>query len=301
MNASIHRRHGALEDELVAAVHDLAKAVQNADGVEPLGEQTTLDVGSDGADHVLVADGSLDAYGQLGPEHSGTRTAELVVAPGSRGAGLGGRVLAALLDIAQAQDAPVRVWAHGTLAPAAALARRAGLTAVRELWRMTVDLDPGAEAPDSSPGWAAAGLPPGVRLRPFRTGDEDALLAVNGAAFARHPEQGGMTRADLDARRAEPWFHATDLALAVRRHEVLGFAWTKVTPPLGELYVLGVAPAAQGRGLGRALTAAAVQHLRHRGCTRAVLFTEADNTPAVRTYRAAGFTVDRSDTQFAPQ
>ena len=163
---------------------------------------------------------------------------------------------------------------------------------------MALDLDPAAGS--AAHAWPGKGIASEVVLRPFRRGDEDALLAVNAAAFAGHPEQGGMTHADLEARRAEPWYRDDDVALAVRGDEILGFAWTKVTPPVGELYVLAVAPTAQGRGWGRAMTSAALGHLRHRGCTRAVLFTEADNAPAVRTYRTAGFTVDRSDTQFAP-
>ena len=81
---------------------------------------------------------------------------------------------------------------------------------------------------------------------------------------------------------------------------MLGFAWTKVTPPVGELYVLGVVPSTQGGGLGKALTAAALDHLAARGAQRVVLFSEADNTAATRTYTAAGFVVDRVDTQLAP-
>lgn len=320
MSARISTWHGALDHEVGADVRRLAELAGRHDGVEPLGEQTLLDLGAADADHVLATDGPLVGYGQLGPSRGGTRTAELVVAPDSRDAGLGSLVLAALLEIAgtphdQADaGAQIRLWAHGSLPAASVLARRAHLTPVRELWRMARDLpvpEPSSVRPERDPVPAAherrepdrttTPLPDGVLLRAFEPGrDERAWLDVNAAAFAHHPEQGAMTLADLRAREAEPWFQPGDLLLAERDGTLLGFAWMKVTATEGELYVLGVAPEAQGQGLGRTLTAAALEHLRRRRVTRAVLFTDADNEPAVRTYTAVGFVVDRADTQFGP-
>lgn len=286
-------------------VRVLAAATQAADGVEPLGEQTLLDLATPGAVHLLVRDaGRLVGYGHLGPAGASTatvrpdrpRTAELVVAPEARGAGLGRRILAALLDAA----APGRaaVWAHGSLPAALHLAGAAGLAPVRELWRMDLPLLDPRPAQRSAPA-----LPPGVAVRPFAPGYEVAWLTANAAAFADHPEQGRMTLADLQARMAEPWFRAKDLLLAERDGTVVGFAWLKVEPPVGELYVLGVVPGAQGSGLGRALTALAVDRLAAPGdgrvVERVVLFVDADNRPAVRTYTSAGFTVARRDTQLA--
>lgn len=281
-------RRGPLDARRADQVHRLVALATEADGVEPLGEQTLLGLGDPDAVHAIAGEDILVAYGQLGPARGGVRTAELVVAPGARGHGIGGEVTAALLD--DAGPAQVRLWAHGTLPAARALADRAGLRPVRELWRMARTLD-GPLPP--------ADLPGPVRVRAFAPGDEHALLAVNAAAFAHHPDQGGLTLADLRARQSEPWFDPADLLLAQDGAGLVGFVWTKVTPPTGELYVVGVAPQAQGRGLGRALTAAGLAHLRARGLTRAELFTDAENTAAVRTYTAAGFGTDRVDTQFA--
>ena len=82
------------------------------------------------------------------------------------------------------------------------------------------------------------------------------MLRVNNAAFSWHPEQGGWTEVRRRAGRAavvrpEGLFLAVDDTTG----ELVGFHWTKVhDESLGEVYVLGVDPAAQGRGLGRALT-----------------------------------------------
>ena len=53
--------------------------------------------------------------------------------------------------------------------------------------------------------------------------------------------------------------------------KLLGFHWTKVhaeEPGLGEVYVVGVDPAAQGRGLGATLTLVGMHHLADRGLQR---------------------------------
>ena len=146
-------------------------------------------------------------------------------------------------------------------------------------------------------------LPDGFRSRQFIVGqDEDAWLRVNARAFADHAEQGGMTRHDLDLRIAEPWFDASGFILIEdTRGAVPTLAashWTKilpaadpaVSPTQGEVYVVGVDPAYQGLGLGRAVTVLGLAHLRERGVTEAMLYVEADNVAAVATYSRLGFT-----------
>jgi len=141
-----------------------------------------------------------------------------------------------------------------------------------------------------------------VQVLPFRPGrDEEAWLRVNARAFAWHPEQGRWTPDELRVREAEPWFDPAGFLLAWRGDPddggtLLGFHWTKVHPPgdagpdaVGEIYVLGIDPDAQGLRLGRALTDLGLAHLRRRGLGEVLLYTEEDNVAAVSLYERTGF------------
>ncbi|MBO0775978.1 MAG: mycothiol synthase, partial [Actinobacteria bacterium] len=149
--------------------------------------------------------------------------------------------------------------------------------------------------------------PAGVIIRTFRPGqDEQAWLTVNARAFASHPEQGRWTRADLDRREREPWFDPAGFFLAERDGRLAGFHWTKIhsaraTPggtPVGEVYVVGVDPAGQGTGLGRALTLTGLHYLRNRGLPAVMLYVEEANTAAIRLYQSLGFAHTASDVMY---
>ena len=143
-------------------------------------------------------------------------------------------------------------------------------------------------------------LPAGRALRTFVPGqDEDEWLTLNGRAFAKHPEQGGWTRHDLELREREPWFDPAGFFIAERDGHMTGFHWTKMhDPALGEVYVVGVDPDEQGSGLGRALTLAGLRYLRDRGAAQAMLYVDEDNVPAIRLYEGLGFTRTTVDAMY---
>lgn len=211
---------------------------------------------------------------------------DLAVAPAERRRGLGTRLALA----ADATGDLTHAWAHGDHPAAARLAERLGLHRARELWVLR------RRATGELPG---LGPDAGVLVRGYVEADHDELLAVNAAAFADHPEQGAMDAADLATRMAEPWFDPAGLLIArdAATGQLLGFHWTKRhSPELGEVYVVGVAPGAQGRGLGRLLTLAGLHHLVGAGVHEILLYVESDNLAALSLYRSLGFTHASHDT-----
>jgi mycothiol synthase len=283
-----------------AELRRILDAAADADGATPLDEAALLRLRHRGLDGstMLAAGDPWEGFAWVHGDEAEPELA-LVVAPAARGHGTGRALLREALPAA----GPVTAWSHGNHPAAAALAERFGFARVRDLWVMRRPLT----------GLPELGDHPGVTIRGFRPGeDEEAFLAVNAEAFAGHPEQGRMTRADLDERQAEPWFDPAGFFVAVptgatgadgagsgSEGELLGFHWTKVhdtDPPVGEVYVVGVSPRAQGMGLGRLLTLTGLHHLADRGLAEVLLYVEADNAAAIATYSALGFSHAAADT-----
>ena len=295
----------------------LAGAAARADGVDPLSEQVRLHLrygGDPAARNLLLRLGrSLAGYAHLGaPDPVEGRSGELVIHPAYRRRGLG---LALAREVLAAEpELPVRLWAHGDLPAAARLADAAGFTRSRALWQMRRSLRDAVAEPR---------LPPGISLRTFVPGqDEDDWIVLNARAFAGHPEQGKWTRADLEHREAEPWFDPDGFFLAQRDGRLAGFHWTKIHEraaaepgaaepdasepgeeradgPVGEVYVLGVDPAEQGIGLGKALTLAGLRYLRDRGMPAVMLYADEDNAAAIRLYESLGFAHVGTDVMYS--
>lgn len=262
----------------MAAIERISTAARAADGTDPLDESAriTLRKHPDQVVWEVAGDGFALAHGGQ---------VNLVVKPEARDRAMGETLLRHLLE--RLGDGPLTAWSHGHHPAADRLADRFGFTKVRDLWVM--------RRRSSAP--LPAERPRDWELRTYQRSDRDELLRVNAAAFADHPEQGSMDATNLADRMSEPWYRPEDLLVAERGGRMLGFHWTKRhSPTEGEVYVVGVAPEAQGQGLGTALTVAGLDHLAKRGITDVHLYVESDNTAAVALYRKLGFTHAEPDT-----
>lgn len=293
----------------------LALAVRAAghDGVKPLSEQTVLQArrlpesvsSHETGVHLVVRngpEGPVIGYGHVDTSDPDAPSAELVVDPEHRRLGVGG----ALLDHVLRRWPQVRLWSHGDLQDARTLYASRGLRVVRELWQMSRPLaGEWADLPDR------VELPEGLAVRPYRVGsDDEPWLAVNARAFADHAEQGRMSLADLQDRQHEPWFDPSGFLVVEDTTDVdpegqarvAAFHWTKVEadhPETGEVYVVGVDPDYQGRGLGTAVTLLGLQHLRARDVHDVTLYVDGDNAPAIATYQRLGFERSAVDVMYA--
>lgn len=286
-----------LDPDDIAAVLELLDAVTDADGVRPLSEHVMLHLrygGDADARHLLASDDDrLVGYGHIDVTDTVEGSAaELAVHPEARRHGIGRMIVTRMIE--ETPDGRLRLWAHGQHPAAAALAHDLGFQRERVLWQMRRSLFTSLPAPE---------LPDGIRLRTFVPGqDEQAWTEVNNRAFADHPDQGHWGIEEIRTREREPWFDPAGFILAERASgELIGFHWTKVHggkntdhghvhEPIGEVYVVGVDPSAQGLGLGPALTLAGLRHLRSTGLSQAMLYVDESNTRAIALYERLGFT-----------
>ena len=265
----------------------LASEATAVDGVAPFNDDTMLGLDARGLLAIDGADDALEAAALTRSTDEGLE-AEFVVHPRARRRGLGARLLAALRE-----RGPATAWAHGDLPAARALAASAGLTRSRlllQLGRPLTDAD-----------GTGASAPAGIRFAEFRPGlDEDALLELNAAVFRHHPEQGALDRSGFAARAAQDWFAPERLLLAwdEATGALLGYNWLKLEGGDGEVYVIGVADEAAGRGLGRRLMQEGLARLVRAGAATTSLYVEGDNDRAVGLYRSLGYGERSVDAQY---
>ena len=221
--------------------------------------------------------------------------AEFLIAPDHRGQGLGERLLTTILD----EEPEAWCWSHGDHPAAKHLAQKHGLGRDRVLYQMRTDSGLSLDAlPETQ-------TPDGVEIRSFAPGDEDGWLSVNNAAFDWHPEQGGQTRADIDAVVTAADFDPNTFVIAARDEEVIGFHQTKITDTddegrLGEVYVVGVDPRIHAKGVGKALTVEGMRRMVAAGAETIELYVESDNAPALGLYERLGFHVAVAHVAYAP-
>jgi mycothiol synthase len=265
-----------------SSIDAVVAACTAADGRSPLSEHKlqVVNGAADGAYHCWGKGATQVVAVAARHRHAGDTehwAIEVAVAPDARGDEADAiRFAAALVP----GDARHTLWASRPSQQEAA--RALGYRAFRHLLLMECALP-------APPPVAAAGY----RIRPFRPGtDETEVAVVNNRAFSTHRENDAMTADEIRSRQRAAWFDADGFLVAeVGDGSIAGLCWTKVHPGgEGEIYIIGVDPAHHGRGLGRWLLLAGLDHLhRRRGASVAQLWTDGDNPAVDRLHRPLGF------------
>lgn len=273
----------ALTAHQAQQIRALAQRAHDADGVDPLNEEAYRSLTDGSARHFLFSENSqVVGYLNHSPRFD---TTQLLVDPAYRRRGIGTTLWSQLR-----RDPQLGLWAFADLKPAQGFAAAQHLRAARTLAMMQRSLP-----------WIEVPIPTGLRLRGYRDTDASDLLAVNADAFAEHPEQGQLDADGLAARTGAAWFDPAGLILAFDAGGLVGFHWTKqVDASTGEVYVIAVAPRAQGRGYGKVLLAAGMSHLATQGLTTVVLYVDTADETAVRMYEQAGFATVHRDVCYQP-
>ena len=276
-----------LDVERVEELEELIDAATEADGHEPIGEHKFLRMRH--GDDVTIGFLAYEERRLVGYAHTLTFrdgaerrvSTEIVVHPDVRRSGIGGALLQYVIRHAESEGAQrLDLWAYNDSDSSRAMTTAFNLEVTRRLMHMH-------RHPGPPP---IVATPEGVRIRPFRPGEDDERwLELNNRIFAEHPENGTWTLDDLRARMSQPWFRADDLLMLEVNGQLAGFCWVKVEErgdegQVGEIYIIGTSPEYHGRGLGRYLLGEALRHLSRREVDAVAVYVDQSNERAVALY-----------------
>lgn len=151
---------------------------------------------------------------------------------------------------------------------------------------------PAERAAPAAPGRAPGGDLAGIRIRPFRDGDEDAVVALWEACGLVRPWND--PRRDVDgARRAGACEIFVAAAGSGGEERIVGSVMAGFDGHRGWVYYLAAAPDCRSRGLGERLMRRAEAWLEGIGAPKAMLMIREENEAVRRFYEGIGYGVER--------
>jgi len=284
----------SVDPEAASTVDDLRHRDASLDPERYFRQRILAEIGS-----AVVGWGALEHLpSQFHPDRYAL---EVQVGPERRRQGVGGALLARLLEIANARGAElVRAEPRASWPESLAWAERRGFREIRRGWESTLDL--AGFDPDAFSGAAARLAAQGVEIRalPGLRAADPGFLARYHAAWlvpARdEPEPDPVTPVPFDAwvadeiapPNAEPDLHL----LAMRGEEIVGFTALHRDDARPGTFVhslTGTMPAWRGRGVATALKAEATRRAMARGATRIRTYNDTANAPMVAIDDRFGF------------
>lgn len=204
---------------------------------------------------------------------------QLFVAPERRRQGIGALLWQRVRQELAAQSEFNRVSAavRRRQSPAAQFLLRQDFTLEHVEWELGRRLDGALPQPLWPEGYELATYP--------RAGAIDQFTRLYEASFSATPWYQPFSEEEVK----DTLQRAGDLLFAVTGGEPVAVAWLRLEGSDGRIEPIGVAPAHQGRGVGRALLGAALHTLSERGAREARLGVWRRNRNAIRLYRQLGF------------
>jgi mycothiol synthase len=133
-------------------------------------------------------------------------------------------------------------------------------------------------------------------IRPFKSGEEDRLAFIQNWAFGSTWGYSSNTIQDIIDRTALPNFSPQDVLFAFDGEKIVGYCWTMISPPnrfsfrsFGRVYMIGVDPENQGRGIGKQLLLTGLSCLNGKGIYMVDLTVDSENKAAFALYKSVGF------------
>jgi len=121
-----------------------------------------------------------------------------------------------------------------------------------------------------------------VQLRPVKTADIPALMAIEQACFEDFWRYDAISFADIAA--THPYFVVAELD-----GKVIGYQFNALDGEFGYLVRIAVHPSLNGQGIGARLMAEAIRFFKQANVLRIMLNSQDDNTHAHRLYEWFGF------------
>ena len=132
-----------------------------------------------------------------------------------------------------------------------------------------------------------------ARYRPLHPGEEERLTHLQNRSFTGSWGYNANTVEEILYRIHLPNCSAEDIILVFDRDNPIGYCWTRTNfwknKDTGRIYMLGVDPDYQGRGLGKRLLLAGVSYLKDKGLQVAELTVDRENKVACTLYKSVGF------------
>ena len=131
------------------------------------------------------------------------------------------------------------------------------------------------------------------RCRPLQPGEEERLTQLQNRSFTGSWGYNANTVEEILYRIHLPNCSAEDIILVFHWDNPIGYCWTRTNfwknKDTGRIYMLGVDPDYQGRGLGKRLLLAGLSYLKGKGRQVVELTVDRENKVACTLYKSVGF------------